>query len=98
MQSKTMQYGLTLKCINCGCQRKILPGEIPVGNCDCCFRDFGWVVFPESFRLTHKEGDEILKDGDVVTVNTRMPVDSTRRIHEIRRGALVIYSDSLGDK
>lgn len=96
--TKTFQYGITVKCIHCKCQKKILPGEVPVGNCDYCYRNFGWIEFPTAYRFTVKAGEEILRDGDIVTVNTFMPVESMRRIYEIQRGALVIYTDPLGDK
>jgi hypothetical protein len=98
MQNKTMQYGLTLKCIVCKCQKRVLPGQVPIGNCDYCFKGFGWVEFRFTFRLTHKPFQEILKDGDIITVNTRIPLESGRRIYEIQRGSVIIYTDPLGDK
>ena len=91
------QKGITIVCLNCGCQKKILPGEIPVGDCPLCYQEFGWVVFPQKFLLTHKPGDTILEDGDMVVLDMKEPLDSYDRIYEIRRNGLVFYS-KLGVK
>ena len=91
MSNETMQYGLTVKCIHCGCKKQILPGEVPIGDCKFCFENFGWLRFPGDNK------DFALQDGDIITVNTRVPVDSPRRIFEVRRNHIVIYHDS-GEK
>lgn len=92
MEILMKQKGITLVCLPCGCVKKILPGEIPDGDCGYCRMNFGWVLFPDRFRLQYKEGDEILEDGDVVIVDTKLPVESPDRIYEVIRHGLVWYS------
>ena len=86
------QKGITLVCLDCGCRRIILPGEVPVGECPLCYTEFGWTIFPNKFLLTHKEGETILEDGDMVFLDMKESTNSSDRIFEIRRNGLVWYS------
>lgn len=86
------QKGITLVCLQCGFQARITPGDVPVGGCKLCFKEFGWVLFPVAFDATYKPGDPILEDGDMVIVDMQTPLESRNRIYEIRRNGLVFYS------
>lgn len=86
------QKGLMLVCLDCGCQKRVLPGEVPVGDCKLCYKEFGWVLLPDYFTGRYLEGETVLEDGDMVIVDMKEPLDSRNRIYEIRRGGLVWYS------
>ena len=89
------QQGLMLVCLDCGFSARILPREVPVGKCEYCRKEFGWCLFPDTFLLTHGNGEEVLQDGDMLIINGKLPVTSHRRIYEIRRNGLVIYTDAM---
>ena len=86
------QKGITLVCLQCGFQAKIEAEQVPVGNCKYCFKEFGWVLYPDWFVPRYPVGTRVLKDGDMVIVDMREPTDSRNRIYEIRRNGLVFYS------
>lgn len=93
MTNVITKFHITIKCLACCYEAKIEPGDIPVGDCMFCKNDFGWAVFPEYFRPPRYPFDvPVLESGDIVVVNTMLPVTSVDRIYEIRRGGVVFYS------
>lgn len=61
-------------------------------GCEYCKQQFGWIHFPEAFN--HFEiGHRIIEDGDVIVINSKLPVDSRRRIYSIERNEQFFYKD-----
>lgn len=88
-------------CKECGASKTINEetGSQPVsfntpdqGGCEYCQQQFGWVLFPEAFN--HIDiGTNIIKDGDIIVINSKLPVDSRRRIFSIERNGEMFYKD-----
>jgi hypothetical protein len=95
MEIITKQRGLTLVCLQCGCRKRILPMEVPVGDCEFCFKEFGWTVFPKYLQDRYHPEEPCLFDGDEIVVDMKQPLGSEDRICEIRKNGLVWYSKGM---
>jgi hypothetical protein len=82
---------LKIKCIECGCEREITNAQTPVGECSLCKEDFGWLYAPKTMP------NIVLRHGDLVVVNTRVPVDSPQRIFSVKRGNSFYYLQPKGE-
>ena len=89
------QKGITLVCLQCGFQARILAGEVPIGGCKFCFKEFGYCMYPDWFKPPRFQYDVPLwdeyNDEIMIVIDGKVPVTSKDRIVQIRRNGMIWY-------